>query len=84
MNKFVDYKIEITPLTQEDGGGFLVTFPDLPGCMADGETIEEAIIEAKGAFSCWIEACLEWNRAIPFPKHNTTKNRGQTPIKFIC
>lgn len=33
-----DYPIEVRPLAEEDGGGFLATFPDLPGCMADGET----------------------------------------------
>jgi predicted RNase H-like HicB family nuclease len=37
--KFEEYMHEITPLSKEDGGGFLITFPDLPGCMADGETI---------------------------------------------
>ena len=36
--KFEDYAIEIRPLTDEEGGGFFATFPDLPGCMADGET----------------------------------------------
>ena len=38
---FDDYPFEIRPLSEEDGGGFLITFPDLPGCMADGETPEE-------------------------------------------
>ena len=37
--KFEDYSINISPLPVEDGGGFLVTFPDLPGCIADGATI---------------------------------------------
>ena len=71
MSKLEDYKIHITPLSYDDGDGFLVTFPDLPGCMADGETIEEAIRNAEGALICWIEACLEWNKPIPVPtKHN--------------
>ena len=34
-----DYAIRIEPLPREEGGGFLVTVPDLPGCVADGETI---------------------------------------------
>ena len=67
MYKFEDYKIEVTPLSKEDGGGFLITFPDLPGCMADGETIEEAIHEARSAFQCWVEACIEWKKEIPAP-----------------
>ena len=32
--------IRIEPLSSDEGGGFLVTVPDLPGCMADGETVE--------------------------------------------
>ena len=34
---------QVRPLSDEDGGGYLATFPDLPGCMADAETIEEAV-----------------------------------------
>lgn len=49
------------------GGGFLATFPDLPGCMADGETPEEAVIEAKDAFECWMEARKEWGREYSKP-----------------
>jgi antitoxin HicB len=65
--KFEDYAIEIRPLTEEEGGGFLATFPDLPGCLADGETPEEAIVDAKGAFKCWMEAQKEWGRPYPIP-----------------
>lgn len=65
--KFGDYSIEVRPLTEEEGGGFLATFPDLPGCMADGETPEEAVIEAKDAFECWMEAQKEWGREYPRP-----------------
>jgi len=37
------HRFEIRPLAPEEGGGYLITFPELPGCMADGETIEQAI-----------------------------------------
>ncbi len=80
MHKFEDYKIEITPLAKDDGGGFLVTFPDLPGCMADGENLEKAIVEAKGAFSCWIKACLEWEKDIPAPGSGGTSGRFVTRV----
>jgi antitoxin HicB len=65
--RFEDYTIEIRPLTAEEGGGFLATFPDLPGCMADGETREEAIAEARDAFESWMEAQKEWGREYPKP-----------------
>ena len=65
--KFEHYAIEVRPLTKEEGGGFLVTFPDLPGCMADGETPEEAITSSKDAFECWMEAQKDWGREYPKP-----------------
>lgn len=45
---------EVRALPEADGGGFLVTFPDLPGCMADGASIEEAITEALDAEASWL------------------------------
>ena len=65
--KFEDYPIAIRPLTPDEGGGFLATFPDLPGCMADGETPEEAMTEARRAFDCWMAAHLADGRPVPVP-----------------
>ena len=65
--KFEDYPIEIRPLSAEEGGGFLATFPDLPGCMADGQTPAEAIDDAKGAFNSWMAAHLADGRVAPKP-----------------
>lgn len=67
LPKFDHYPFEIRPLTEDDGGGFLITFPDLPGCMADGETPEEAIREGRDAFNCWMAAHYEAGREIPVP-----------------
>ena len=39
----LDYPVIVQPLPAEDGGGFLALVPDLPGCMSDGETPEEAL-----------------------------------------
>lgn len=62
--KFENYRFEIRPLSEEDGGGFLVSFPDLPGCISDGETYEEAIANARDAFAAWIAAHEEEGRLI--------------------
>lgn len=66
--KFEDYAINIAPLTADEGGGFMVTFPDLPGCIADGETVEEAIEEAKDAFNAWMIVEIEDKGEAPKPK----------------
>lgn len=53
------HTINVEPLSREDGGGFLATVPELPGCMSDGETEVEAIENAKDAIECWLEAAQE-------------------------
>jgi antitoxin HicB len=44
-----DYPFEVRPLSKEEGGGYLIEFPDLPGCISDGETPEEAIRNGQDA-----------------------------------
>ncbi len=65
---FEDYSIQIAPLPADEGGGFLVSFPDLPGCLADGESIEEAVEEARDAFTAWMMAEQEDRGTMPAPK----------------
>jgi predicted RNase H-like HicB family nuclease len=61
------YPVLIEPLTAEDGGGFLATVPDLPGCMTDGETPEEALANVRGAIAEWIEEAETLGWPIPAP-----------------
>jgi len=63
--KVPQYPFEIRALTGEEGGGFLITFPDLPGCMSDGETIAEAIINGAEAETAWLQAAEKWGDPIP-------------------
>ena len=63
----LDYAVMITPLADEDGGGFLATVPDLPGCMSDGETPEEALTNIRDAIDAWIEAARDVGHEIPKP-----------------
>ena len=67
MKQGFDYPIELRPLSEEEGGGWLITFPDLPGCMSDGETPEEAMQNGQDALACWINAAKESGREIPQP-----------------
>jgi antitoxin HicB len=66
-SSFKGYLFEVKELSKEEGGGYCVTFPDLPGCMSDGETIEEAIENAKDAFNAWMDVNKEWKKPVPKP-----------------
>jgi antitoxin HicB len=55
----------VSPLSADDGGSFLITFPDLPGCMSDGAT--EAVANGRDAFTSVVSALYDTGREIPAP-----------------
>ena len=59
------YRMEI--IRDSDEGGFVASYPDLPGCITCGETEEEALKNALDAKKAWLEAALEENIEIPEP-----------------
>lgn len=52
----------------EDDGHFLVEVPELAGCMADGKTYTEAVINAEKIIAEWIETAQSIGRYIPEPR----------------
>ena len=74
--KKMEYPSKIERLSPEDGGGYYITYPDLPGCSSDGETIEEVIQMGEDARMCWIDAAYEQGKEIPLPfSYNDTLKR---------
>ncbi len=71
MNKTLEeymkkpYKMEIIPDTED--GGFVVSFPELPGCITCAESFETALQNATDAKQSWLEAALEEGLVIPEP-----------------
>ena len=61
----LSYRMEI--VEDRDEGGFVVSFPELPGCVSSGETLERAIENAYDAKRAWLEAALEDGAAIREP-----------------
>ena len=53
----MSYRMEI--VEDKDEGGFVVSFPDLPGCISCGETVESAVVNAMDAKKEWLVAALE-------------------------
>lgn len=54
------YSMSIIPDAVE--GGFTVIFPELPGCMTYGDTIDEAVEMATDAKKCWLEDAIEMGK----------------------
>jgi antitoxin HicB len=66
----INYPFTVRPLSNEEGGGYLAKAFDLSGCMADGETIEEAVHNLEDAVTSWIKTAEELKTPIPQPSHN--------------
>ena len=62
------YKYERIIYWSKDDNKFIVEVPELPGCMADGETIEDAVKNSELIISEWIDTAGMLGREIPQPK----------------
>ena len=58
------YPITLYP---EVDGGYTVAIVDLPGCLSQGETLEEAVANIQEARMAWIETAWEYGDSIPLP-----------------
>ncbi len=63
----LNYPVIVSPLSEEDGGGFVATVPDLPGCISDGDTPQDALTNVQDAIEAWLEAARDLGRSIPPP-----------------
>lgn len=61
-------KYEIIIYWSEKDQLFLAEVPELPGCMADGHSYQEAVSNAEIIINEWIETAKELGREIPKPK----------------
>ena len=59
LNDYMEMSYRMEIVEDKDEGGFVVSYPDLPGCITCGETIEDAVGNALDAKRTWIEAALE-------------------------
>jgi antitoxin HicB len=79
-NRYLDaYQFTVRPLSKDEGGGYLVEYPDIPGCMSDGETIEEAIANGREALRDCIEVFRESGRKLPKPSVDAAQWRQRLP-----
>lgn len=65
MSKIADYPFEVRPLATNEGGGYLISYPDFNDCVSDGESVEEAIANGKQALKETIAALKHAGHPIP-------------------
>ncbi len=71
------FPVILTPDNEE--GGFVVTFPDIPEAITQGDTLQEALEMAQGALEAALEFYFEDKRAVPLP---SKPKRGQHMIEL--
>jgi antitoxin HicB len=67
MRDLTLYPFEVRPLTKEEGGGYLISFPDFSECISDGETPEEALRNGMDALVETIAALEDMGLPVPAP-----------------
>lgn len=75
----IPYRLEIIPDMEE--GGFVASYPELPGCVTCGETEEQAAANASDAKKAWLEAALEEGLEIAEPDSESSFS-GQFKIRI--
>lgn len=71
------FPVNLTP--DKADGGFVVTFPDIPEAITQGDTVEEALAMAQEALETALEFYFEDKRAVPVP---SKAKRGQNVIEL--
>ena len=66
MNNSIKYEVIIFWSDADDA--FIAEVPDLPGCMADGDSYESALANAQVVINQWIETAKSIGRIIPKPR----------------
>ena len=79
MSKLTDYPFEVRPLSTEEGGGYLISFPDFAECISDGESLDEAIGNGRDALKATIAALKAKKLPVPAPNSG-----GVASGKFVA
>lgn len=64
----MDAKYEIIIFWSHEDNAYVAEVPELPGCMADGSSYQEALANAQQIIQEWIDTALELGRTVPQPK----------------
>ena len=63
----IKYTFILSEVPNEEGGGYSIEYPDLPGCKSYGDTKEETFLNGEEAVKAWLAAARERGVEIPTP-----------------
>ncbi len=81
IDEYMDMPYRMEIVEDKDEGGYVISFPDLPGCFTCGETIESAVSNAREAKKSWLEAAIEEGIRIREPE-NLEDYSGQFKLRI--
>lgn len=64
----------------QDDGSYTITFPDLPGCISEGKSLENALYMAQDALRVWLGYALDQGETLPAP--SSIHQAGAGPDEF--
>lgn len=83
LEKYMSLHYYMKIIEDPNEGGYVASYPDLPGCLTCGETLEEAVKNAGDAKREWLLAAMEEGIDIPEPSYcNMSKNQGLNGLDF--
>jgi antitoxin HicB len=80
MNQNPRYPVVLRPLNDEDGGGWIAIVPDLPGCMSDGASGDEAFKNVLDAITAWESVTRDDGQKQPVPDSSLASMLFAVPL----
>lgn len=81
LNDYISLPYRMEIIEDQTEGGYVVSFPELPGCITCGETLESAVQNAQDAKKAWLEVALENNIEIYEP-NSLDEYSGQFKLRI--
>lgn len=83
IDNFFGYSVRLNQLSEVDGGGWIASIPELRGCLADGQTPDEAYEELKTVLEFWLQVAKEEEKVVPQPMfYETIEYSGRIMLRM--
>ena len=82
MHHWPDYRIILTPLSEDDGGGWKAEVPELPHCIAQGADIGQALARIRDAKDSWLDAADASGGGVPLPQPAVLEYSGKFTLRL--